>query len=305
MKKVIRSLIKSIPMVKRMDFEVKRYHKNACFPPGHFYSPIVNVDEIEKNASRIWAGRELKELKGIDLHVDQQMEHLSKIASYYNEIPFKEEIEESSDLRYSFNNGMYSFTDGIILYGMLRHLSPKKVIEIGSGHSSALMLDTNRLFFSNTIELTFIEPYPDRLYKTISEKDKDNTHIIEQGVQEVPLSVFAALNEGDILFVDSTHVSKCGSDVNYILFDILPILKPGVFIHFHDIFYPFEYPKEWVLKGYNWNENYLLKAFLMHNKNYSMQFFADFMHLHYRSAFDKMPLCYKNTGGNLWLKKEQ
>ena len=115
--------------------------------------------------------------------------------------------------------------------------------------------------------------------------------------------LFDELAENDILFIDSTHVSKTGSDVNYILFEILPRLKPGVFIHFHDVFYPFEYPREWVFGGFNWNENYLLHAFLMYNETFEIKIFADYLHVHHKEIFKEMPLCYKNTGGNLWLQK--
>ena len=92
--------------------------------------------------------------------------------------------------------------------------------------------------------------------------------------------------------------------MNYILFDILPVLKSGVLIHFHDIFYPFEYPKEWVLSGRNWNEDYFLKAFLMYNNKFEIRLFSDYMHKHHKEAFIDMPLSYKNPGGNLWIEKK-
>ncbi len=98
-------------------------------------------------------------------------------------------------------------------------------------------------------------------------------------------------------------MSKTGSDVNYILFDILPILNKGVFIHFHDIFYPFEYPKKWVYEGRNWNEDYILKAFLMYNSEFKIRLFSHYLHELHKDTFKDMPLCYKNTGGNIWLEK--
>jgi len=128
--------------------------------------------------------------------------------------------------------------------------------------------------------------------------------IIGDTVQSVPLDTFKKLQAGDILFVDSTHVSKTGSDVNHILFEILPVLNPGVIIHFHDIFYPFEYPKEWVLRGYNWNEDYILRAFLMYNNAYEIKLFPDYLHRHHKEVFAELPLTYKNTGGSFWLEKK-
>jgi hypothetical protein len=165
------------------------------------------------------------------------------------------------------------------------------------------MLDTNELFFKNQIDLTFIDPNPERLYSLMKESDKKKTKVIEKDVQLIPLNIFKKLQSGDILFIDSTHVSKTGSDVNYILFEILPILTSGVLIHFHDIFYPFEYPKEWVFNGFNWNEDYILRAFLMYNEKFEIKLFSDYLHKHHKDIFKEMPLCYNNTGGNLWLEK--
>lgn len=120
----------------------------------------------------------------------------------------------------------------------------------------------------------------------------------------VSLAVFEKLNKGDILFVDSTYVSKTGSDVNYILFEILPVLKKGVIIHFHDVFYPFEYPKEWVFQGRNRNESYILKAFLMYNESFEIKLFSEYLHRHHKEVFEDMPLCYLTAGGNLWVEKK-
>src|SRR5690606_4967570 len=107
-----------------------------------------------------------------------------------------------------------------------------------------LMLDCNDLEFSGKITFTFVEPFADRLKSLLREADQDH-RIHESRCQDVPLEVFSALQDGDILFIDSSHVSKVGSDVNDQLFRILPALAPGVFVHFHDIFWPFEYPPEW------------------------------------------------------------
>ena len=131
---------------------------------------------------------------------------------------------------------------------------------MGSGYSSCVILDTNELFFNNNISCIFIEPYPQLQESLLKENDKDKIEIIPKRLQDVEVSKFSSLSSGDILFVDSTHVSKVDSDVNYIFFEILPSLTNGVYIHFHDIFYPFEYPKEWIYEGRAWNENYILRA---------------------------------------------
>ena len=100
------------------------------------------------------------------------------------------------------------------------------------------------------------------------------------------------MTESDVLFVDSSHVSKYASDVNYLLFNVLPKLKPGVLIHFHDVFKDFEYPREWLKEGIYWNEQYLLRAFLLNNKDYEIVYFSDFMEREYTEWFqENMPLC--------------
>ncbi|MEM8520122.1 class I SAM-dependent methyltransferase [Flavobacterium sp. PL12] len=275
---------------------------NSCFPNGHFYSPIILIEEVKKREVEIWKKRDIDGVLGIDLRTEEQKQLVRKLIKYYQELPFK--AEKQANIRYQFENGSYSYTDGVILYSMIRYSQPKRIIEVGSGHSSMVMLDTNELFFKNQIDLTFIEPYPERLYSLMKDSDKEKATVLESDVQLIPLSVFEELESGDILFIDSTHVSKTGSDVNYMLFEILPILKSGVLIHFHDVFYPFEYPKEWVFQGRNWNENYILRAFLMYNENFEIKLFSEYLHTHHKTIFEEMPLCYKNPGGNLWIEKK-
>jgi len=288
--------------IRGLHQENLNFRKNSLFRAGHYYSTIISVDEIKEREDEIWSKELIDGVIGINLQTEDQLKLVGDLNQYYAEMPFKE--EKQSNLRYFFENGFYLYTDGITLYSMIRHLQPKNIIEVGSGFSSALMLDTNELFFNNQIELTFIEPYPERLYSLMNDGDKKTVKVIEDKVQFVELEYFDKLTAGDILFIDSTHVVKTGSDVNYILFEILPRLKSGVFIHFHDVFYPFEYPREWVFKGWNWNEDYFLRAFLMYNNGFEIKLFSEYLHKHHGEIFEKMPLCYKNHGGNLWIEKK-
>jgi predicted O-methyltransferase YrrM len=292
-------LAEKYPEVKHLMEKVERYEKNDCFPPGHFYSPVFSIDELRAREDKIWKGTEIREVPGVDLNDEGQVALVRQLEAYYEEMPFSKDIE---GLRYSFENNFYSYTDGITLYSMMRHFKPKKIVEVGSGHSSALMLDTKEYFNMDT-ELVFIEPYPDRLHSLLRESDKDTCSVIISAVQEVDPAFFSALDAGDILFIDSSHVVKTGSDLHYLIFEVIPSLKKGVVIHFHDIFYPFEYPKKWVFQGRNWNEDYFLRAFLMYNTGFRIIFFAHFLHVHHRHVFNNMPLCYKNGGGNIWLEK--
>jgi predicted O-methyltransferase YrrM len=301
-KNIILNLLNSLPYIKSIYKENLTFKRNACYPPGHFYSSIIDVEAIKKRENEIWKNETVDDVAGINLNTENQLKLAKDLAEYYNELPFKG--EKTSNLRYYFNNSYYSYTDGIVFYSMIRHFKPKQIIEIGSGFSSALTLDTNNLFFNSQIKLTFIDPYPERLYSLISDNDKKSTTIIEKDVQLISLEIFEKLEAGDILFIDSTHVAKTGSDVNYILFEILPRLKAGVLIHFHDIFFPFEYPREWVFKGKNWNEDYFLKAFLMYNNSFEIKLFSNYLHQLHKEAFENMPLCYNNHGGNLWIQKK-
>lgn len=294
-------LIDRLPYVRRLVRENEELKQGALYPAGHFYSPIVSAGQIRKWEGEIWKKKDVDGIEGIDLRTEEQRTLARELSAYYSDLPFP--AEKQPDRRYYFANDYYSYTDGIVLHTMIRHFRPKRIIEIGSGFSSAVMLDTNELFFDNAIQFTFIEPYPERLLSLMSPKDHENTTLVQSEVQSVSLDIYQQLQAGDFLFVDSSHVVKTGSDVNHILFDILPLLSRGVLIHFHDIFYPFEYPKDWVLGGRNWNENYFLKAFLMYNDTFRIRLFSDYLHKHHRLAFQDMPLAYKNSGGNIWLEK--
>lgn len=124
-------------------------------------------------------------------------------------------------------------------------------------------------------------------------------------MEHLPLDFFSNLAANDILFIDSSHVGKIGSDVLYELFEILPRLQEGVIIHFHDVFYPFEYPREWVESfHWAWNETYFLHAFLQYNQTFKILFFNDYLAKLFPNLLEKAtPLALKNTGGSLWMRK--
>lgn len=217
-------------------------------------------------------------------------------------MPFTD--KKISDLRYYFLNGAYSYSDAVFLYCMIRKLNPKRIIEVGSGFSSCVTLDTNELYFNNQITCTFVEPYPALLKSLIKKNDNANIKIYESKLQDIPLDLFNELKANDILFIDSTHVTKFNSDVNYVIHKILPVLAEGVYIHFHDIFYPFEYPIEWLLEGRAWNEQYILRAFLEYNIKFKIVLFNTYLETIFPEKLkNRFPLIFKNTGGSIWIKK--
>jgi predicted O-methyltransferase YrrM len=309
-------LAKKLPLIRDLIAERDRLRtENVAFrneiedlkrrqgfvPPGHFYSPIPDLDELHRVGGE-FIDRVPKETPGIELNDQEQLELLKRFTDFYREMPFQAEKQEG--LRYYFENPAYSYSDAILLHCMIRHLEPKRIVEVGSGFSSCMILDTNDLFFDSSISTTFIEPYPELLISLLRDSDQDKVKTIPNRLQDVDLTEFDALQENDILFIDSTHVSKINSDVNRIFFEILPRLSSGVYVHFHDIFFPFEYPKEWLLEGRAWNEAYMLRAFLQFNHAFHPVLMNTFMsNLHESFFTENMPLCLKNTGASIWLKR--
>lgn len=275
-------------------------HWKTWMSPGHFYSPIPSIDEVRAREDEIF-GPPPPSLPGINLRADQQVALVRELAQFYAELPFPR--TQSAESRYWFENWAYSYADAIFLYSMLRHLQPRRVIEVGSGFSSAAMLDTADRWLPEA-SFTFIDPDTSTLDALLRPNDRDRVTVIRAKLQDVPLTTFDTLEANDILFIDSTHVSKTGSDVNRILFEILPRLAPGVHIHFHDVFYPFEYPKEWVYEGRAWNEDYILRAFLEFNDAFDVVLFGTWLARFHRDLLaELMPLTLENPGGSLWLAR--
>jgi hypothetical protein len=286
----------------KLNHELVFLNKNLGFcPPGHFYSPIPSLEDIQREETSIF-GNVPTNILGLDMLEEGQLELLKGFVEYYNVMPFKS--DKLKGYRYYYENPAYSYSDAILLHCMIRYLKPHRIIEVGSGYSSCMTLDTNELNFGDSIKTTFIEPYPELLMSLIKETDKSKITVIPDRLQDVDLGLFEELQANDILFIDSTHVSKINSDVNRIFFEILPRLSEGVHIHFHDIFFPFEYPKAWVYEGRAWNEAYLLKAFLQYNTDFTIVLMNTYMSYFHQDFFEKnMPLCLNNTGGSVWVRK--
>jgi hypothetical protein len=270
------------------------------FPPGHFYSPIPDQEEVRRHRARIF-DRSRRPLGGVDLREAEQLALVEQLARFYPDLPFPD--QQTPGVRYWYQNTFYSYGDAILLYGMLRHLAPRRVIEVGAGFTSAVVLDTNDRFLDHRIQSTMIEPFPDTL-RTVTAGFAQDYELIPQRVQDVPVEFFGALGANDLLLIDSTHVSKVGSDVNYLVFEVLPRLEPGVYVHFHDVFYPFEYPASWVEQGFAWNEDYLLRAFLQFNRAFEIVLFNAFLaEFHLQATTRALPLFARNPGGSLWLRR--
>jgi predicted O-methyltransferase YrrM len=269
------------------------------FPAGHFYSPLPSREEIADAFSRGGFG---PPFAAIDLNEEGQFARLERFAAWYPEQPFPE--QPTPGWRFHLDNPSYGHYDAIMLYAMIREARPQRIIEVGSGFSSAAMLDLNERRYGGAMHLTFIDPDMSRLRKLLREDDHRRVTLIEKRVQEVPLETFASLAENDLLFIDSSHVSKIGSDVNRLYFDVLPVLAPGVLIHIHDVAGNLEYPRDWFEEGRAWNEQYLLRAFLMNNRDYRIELFTAWLwNMKNQLIRERMPMCARGGGGQMWLRK--
>ena len=268
--------------------------------PGEFYSPLPDVRYVEKHAAEIFDVN--RPVAGIDLRDGAQRALLGEFARFHDEFPFPK--DPAPGFRYFHANRFFEVHDGIVLYSVLRRFRPRNIVEVGSGFSSALMLDVNERFLDGSARLTVIDPHPKRMLRLLKPGDLSRQTLIRKPVQEVPLDVFASLGENDVLFIDSSHVVKVGSDVQHLMFQVLPALRPGVLIHFHDILWPFEYCAAYVRWGRAWNEAYVLRALLQGSRDYEILYFNDYMQArHAPELLAKMPRCLDRPGAGMWLRK--
>jgi predicted O-methyltransferase YrrM len=265
-------------------------------PPGHFYSPIFLPGDSFR---RTPAPSELE----IPMRAEKQLELLRAIVPLGMKFPSS---PNTSNFFYS-DNDQYGDGDAFIFSGMIKYLKPSKVIEIGSGYSTAVLIDTV-LQSGLTTSIIAIDPFPQRLEGLLANKEFDlrskiSIEVIPKPVQEVDVHLYSRLNKGDILFIDSSHVSKTGSDVNFELFEIFPLLKSGVWVHIHDMFWPFEYPEGWIQEGRSWNENYIVRAYLTENTKISVRLFQQYLFQEHNSSWKMVSeKGIGNPGGGLWLE---
>lgn len=281
-------------------WEDRGYHVT----PVHFCEPIPDTRTLKKD---LW--KRYSELPGLNMNEKRQLEILavfaSQFSSEYNRFPIKGTFPRSE---FYVDNPWFGAVDAEIYYCMIRHFKPSRIIEIGSGYSTMLAAQAVK---RNAIEndgydclLLAIEPHPGEVLKR---GFPGLSQLVTERVQDVPISEFIKLNENDILFIDSSHVLKIGSDVQHEYLEILPRLKKGVIIHVHDIFLPAEYREDWVLQNYTfWNEQYLLQAFLVFNETFETIWAGHYMHLFHPDKLEKAFPSYKKgkvLPQSFWMQK--
>ncbi|MGH8029205.1 MAG: class I SAM-dependent methyltransferase [Arenimonas sp.] len=271
------------------------------FPPGHFYSPIVEPNEVARRSDAVWPAQPV--VAGIDFDPAGHAHLLDDVfPPLLRDYTYADTLPERDDLREFYSrNSQFGWLDSRAAFALLRHWQPRRVIEVGSGFSSLLIDDVGRRFLGPDFRLTCIEPFPRPFLRRLA-----GAELLVAQVQDVDLALFDRLGPGDVLFIDSSHVAKTGSDVNRLYFDVLPRLPRGVRVHVHDIFLPHEYPREWVLQeNRSWNEQYLVRALLMDSTRLRVRFGCNYA---WATFPDKvahalaLPPGQGFGGGSLWLE---
>lgn len=287
------------------DENIKRKQPGSSdsFPSGHFYSPIVDTVEIQKDAQRVFSVN--LQIADIDLNLNGQEEIFERLSLHASTLPFRN--DPADGIRYHFDNTSYGFGDAFAYWGMVSEYKPQRIIEVGCGYTSALALDALDILRLESV-CTFIDPFPELLKRVAAPIDPRH-RIIEDRVQSLNPSIVDELGKNDFLFIDSSHVVKTGSDVHFEIFELLPRLNRGVIVHFHDMFYPFEYPKNWIIdERKSWNELYFLRAFLMYNTKFEILYFNDCFAKLRAASLNILPAevarrIFLNPGGGLWLRR--
>ncbi len=275
--------------------------KTFC-PPGHFYSPIVDVDELRSQQARIWPVEPT--VLGIDFNDAYHEQVLREFfPAFYPRFAYPQQSGDDP-LTFHVQNDQFSWLDCRALFVLLQVWRPRRLVEVGSGFSTLLIADVNRRFLNGSMRICCIEPYP---RAALLAPALGLERLIPSKVQEIGREPFDALETGDVLFIDSSHVAKTGSDVNHLCFEVLPRLRKGVRVHFHDIFLPDDYPKPWVLdENRGWNEQYLVRALLMYSSHFRLLFSCSYAYCAHATALREAlrePSGAYYGGGSLWIEK--
>jgi len=263
-----------------------------------YYSPIPDLANLP---SGVWDERD--PLRGIDFDLDAQMTFVeSELSEHIKTLTWANDV--AADYAYDPGNDSYPLVDARVLYAMVRHLRPARIVELGSGQTTRVMAQACRenARAGVSTRLRAFDPFP----TAIDDGLPGLSELVRVKAQDVPDEVFSDLEAGDVLFVDTTHTVKIASDVNHIILRLLPLLEKGVIVHVHDIFLPYEYPRFFFADyALYWAEQYLLQAFLAFNSSFQV---TCAVHALVREQSPRMTasgaLTPGETGSSLWLRRE-
>ncbi len=288
-------LIKFIGL-KKFFFTKKIFNSIGVFPiVKHYYEPQFDFTHYKQ---------EYRNLPSINFNDKAQIELLASF-SYQNELLAKP-TDKVPFPTYFYQNGSFPSGDAECYYSLIRKLKPTTIIEIGSGYSTLIAheaIEKNSREDEADTKLICIEPYE------MPWLNKLGVDLIRKKVEDVNVDFFKKLNYNDILFIDSSHIIRPQGDVLYEVLHILPQLKTGVLIHFHDIFSPLNYPEDWLKEEYRlWNEQYLIEAFLSNNSEFEIVIAMSYLTCNYKKqTYEAFPVLGQNTNripGSLWLRKK-
>ncbi|MDP9432721.1 MAG: class I SAM-dependent methyltransferase [Actinomycetota bacterium] len=270
--------------------------------PNHFYSPIPDVSQLP---DALWETE--SELPGIDMRDAEQLRLLGELSANFGDEFNALPRSAAGPLEYFVDNQAFESVDGEMLYALIRKYKPSRVLEVGSGWSTLCSLAALRRNAAEGApgEVFAIEPYPYDFVRQLA--DDPLVHLRVEQLQTFPLSTFEQLQPNDILFIDSSHVLRTGSDVQYEFLEVLPRVPSGVLIHVHDIFLPGEYPRSWVTEEHRfWNEQYLLQAFLIGNRDVEVLWSSSYMHRRHPDELRSAVASYDPATrfpGSFWLRR--
>jgi SAM-dependent methyltransferase len=272
------------------------------FPAGHYYSPMYDARELSDRRERIWpiAPRDTPD---IDWREKAQLELCERVFAAQEPLTLRRHVSVDPT-EYWADNDQYPALDAWVLAALIRHVRPARMIEVGSGFSSLVTARVNREERANELRFTCIEPYPRQFLR---DGVPGITDLRVEPIQDTPLELFAELGENDILFIDTSHTVKTGGDVPWIFHEIVPRLAQGVLVHVHDIFLPGDYPEQWVMDGWGWNEVYLVRSFLSYNQAFDVVWGTQYMLQRHPDALLRAfpgQSEYPDRGGAaLWLRR--
>jgi Methyltransferase domain len=269
---------------------------------NHFYEPLPDFSKITRDAVM-----KRREGQGVNWNQSAQPQWATALAFYAPEIA-EIRAQKSEASRFDFGNEMFGFLDAAIYYATVRALKPSRIIEIGSGYSTqiACIALQKNVSEGKPGRMTCIEPYPPPWLHGAGME----VELLKQPVETVDLGVFKELKDRDILFIDSTHTVKFQSDVCREFLDILPQLAVGVCVHVHDIFFPYDYPPEWLIDQRRaWNEQYLLEAFLAFNSDFEILLANHFLGVDHPEIAAQIlgqpaPTNFMHQAGSFWMRRK-
>ena len=275
--------------------------KKLWVPPGHAHSQIHDLDDMRRRESEHF-GKPPEELPGIDTLVEEQLTIIREMKRWGADPPLP---AEGSGRRSAPDDPAYGWADVALLHALLRKLRPRRIVCAGAGPFVPALLDLNESVFGRTISITVVDPDAERLRPLLKKEETEKVRLLPARVHEVPFDTFTSLTAGDVLCLETSHVSRTGSDLNHLVFRVLPRLKGGVHVHANGVFWPFEYPGAWVTEGRSWNEAYLWRAFLLHNSAWEIAVFASFLETAHRGAILKeLPQWQRSRGGGFWIRRK-